>query len=167
MAKYADVAFTSFARLEDIHSGIRELRELARGEFGREIQIWTSGGVVMCAPTEKEARQLSRYFLVEKMDLDAAVDWDRQQGFLEPSIPPSAADQRTREKRLRVADTAPLVGTPEQIVAHLQRLSDAGVDGCALTWMDYVTGIRQWNQEVMPLLEQAGLRKPIPMTAPT
>jgi alkanesulfonate monooxygenase SsuD/methylene tetrahydromethanopterin reductase-like flavin-dependent oxidoreductase (luciferase family) len=54
----------------------------------------------------------------------------------------------------------PLVGTPQMMVDHLGMLTEAGVDGVCLSWLDYNSGIKQWNAEVMPLLEKAGLRQP-------
>ena len=54
----------------------------------------------------------------------------------------------------------PLVGTPEQIVDKLQKLSKAGVDGILLTWLDYADGLSVWTRDVLPLMEQAGLRRP-------
>src|SRR5712692_4580280 len=71
-AKYADMVFTSF--WEAGHTGskaaIDSLRKLAREEFGREIQVWTTG-FVMCRPTEKEARDELRYVVHEKGDWQA------------------------------------------------------------------------------------------------
>jgi alkanesulfonate monooxygenase SsuD/methylene tetrahydromethanopterin reductase-like flavin-dependent oxidoreductase (luciferase family) len=52
----------------------------------------------------------------------------------------------------------PLVGTREHIVDQLQKLSDAGLDGIALSWLDYYAGIERWNRTILPLMEQAGLR---------
>jgi hypothetical protein len=46
------------------------------------------------------------------------------------------------------------------MVEHLEMLTEAGVDGVCLSWLDYNSGIKQWNAEVMPLLEKAGLRQP-------
>jgi hypothetical protein len=46
------------------------------------------------------------------------------------------------------------------MVDHLGLLADAGLDGICLSWLDYNSGIKQWNAEVMPLLERAGLREP-------
>lgn len=54
----------------------------------------------------------------------------------------------------------PLVGTKEQIVDELGKLADIGVDGCLISWVDYKTELAQWNKDVLPLMEQAGLRKP-------
>ena len=54
----------------------------------------------------------------------------------------------------------PLVGTPEQIVSDIEKLSQMGVDGILLSWVDYLQEAQQWIDEVIPLLEQAGLRQP-------
>ncbi len=54
----------------------------------------------------------------------------------------------------------PLVGTPEQIVSDIERLSQMGVDGLLLSWVDYFAECRQWIDEVLPLMEKAGQRKP-------
>jgi hypothetical protein len=39
-------------------------------------------------------------------------------------------------------------------------LTETGIDGVVLSWVNYHDEMRQWIVEVMPLLEQAGLRKP-------
>jgi hypothetical protein len=53
----------------------------------------------------------------------------------------------------------PSVGTTDHIVSELARLSDIGFDGILLSWVDYLAGLERWNKEVMPLVEQAGLRQ--------
>jgi hypothetical protein len=40
-------------------------------------------------------------------------------------------------------------------------LSNLGLDGVVLSWVNYQDEMRYWNAEVMPLLEQAGLRSPV------
>ena len=54
----------------------------------------------------------------------------------------------------------PLVGTPEQIVDQIDRISALGVDGLLMSWVDYLTECKQWIERVLPLMEQAGQRKP-------
>jgi alkanesulfonate monooxygenase SsuD/methylene tetrahydromethanopterin reductase-like flavin-dependent oxidoreductase (luciferase family) len=48
------------------------------------------------------------------------------------------------------------------MVDQLQKLSDIGFDGILLSWVDYLAGLERFNGEVMPRLEQAGLRRPPP-----
>jgi alkanesulfonate monooxygenase SsuD/methylene tetrahydromethanopterin reductase-like flavin-dependent oxidoreductase (luciferase family) len=54
----------------------------------------------------------------------------------------------------------PLVGTAEQIVDELANLAGIGVDGCLISWVSYKEELVQWNEEVLPLMVQAGLRAP-------
>jgi len=46
----------------------------------------------------------------------------------------------------------------QQIVDGLKMLSDAGLEGVVLSWPNYRTGMKQFRDEVLPLLKQAGLR---------
>jgi FMNH2-dependent dimethyl sulfone monooxygenase len=68
-----------------------------------------------------------------------------------------------RQFRLRVAAGAGgflLVGTSSTIAERLLMLSAAGIDGVLLTWVDYITGLQQFRDGVLPLLERRGLRRP-------
>jgi dimethylsulfone monooxygenase len=56
----------------------------------------------------------------------------------------------------------PMIGTPEQVTDMLVKLSATGVDGTLLSFVDYVEELPFFNARVLPLLEQAGLRKPTP-----
>ena len=48
-------------------------RTIGREEFGREFQVWTACSVV-CRPTEKEALDYARYYILEKGDWDAVAN---------------------------------------------------------------------------------------------
>jgi dimethylsulfone monooxygenase len=61
----------------------------------------------------------------------------------------------------------PLVGTPEQVVTGLGDLADAGLDGVTLTWVDYESGLEQFREQILPLAEQAGLRKSLVASRPS
>jgi alkanesulfonate monooxygenase SsuD/methylene tetrahydromethanopterin reductase-like flavin-dependent oxidoreductase (luciferase family) len=54
----------------------------------------------------------------------------------------------------------PLVGTADHMVDQLGKLADIGFDGMLLSWVDYQAGLERFDREVMPRLEQAGLRRP-------
>jgi dimethylsulfone monooxygenase len=51
------------------------------------------------------------------------------------------------------------VGTPEQVVDQLARVSKIGIDGILLGFLDYVVELEHFDRAVMPLLRQAGLRR--------
>ena len=52
----------------------------------------------------------------------------------------------------------PLIGTPEQIVDGLGRMSKMGLDGTLLNWPRYVADQHWFRNRVYPLVVQAGLR---------
>ena len=47
-----------------------------------------------------------------------------------------------------------VIGTPEQIADRMVHLSNVGLDGVVLSWVNYQEEVRYWNAELMPLLEQ-------------
>ena len=51
----------------------------------------------------------------------------------------------------------PLIGTPAQIVDQLTALAKTGLDGIVSSWVNYHDEMRQWIDEVMPMIEQASL----------
>jgi alkanesulfonate monooxygenase SsuD/methylene tetrahydromethanopterin reductase-like flavin-dependent oxidoreductase (luciferase family) len=127
-------------------------------DLGRSSQCWIHGYVV-CRETEKEARDYLHHYVVERGD-DVAVAnmldiFGVQSATLEPAV------MEAFKFHFKAGHGGyPLVGTPEQIVGQMERLSAMGVDGILLSWVDYLGEARQWIDRVMPLMEQAGLRAP-------
>jgi alkanesulfonate monooxygenase SsuD/methylene tetrahydromethanopterin reductase-like flavin-dependent oxidoreductase (luciferase family) len=56
----------------------------------------------------------------------------------------------------------PLVGSPSRIVDEIGKLASVGLDGALLSWPRYEEGLTRFIDEVLPLVEQTGLRKPFP-----
>ena len=52
----------------------------------------------------------------------------------------------------------PLVGTPEQVVEGFRDLVAAGIDGAAISWIDYAAGMAQYSETLLPLLRDLRLR---------
>jgi alkanesulfonate monooxygenase SsuD/methylene tetrahydromethanopterin reductase-like flavin-dependent oxidoreductase (luciferase family) len=157
-AKYADLVFTAFWEIGYDGAGraVRTLRDLARDEFGREIQVWATA-FVLCRPTEAEAQADFKRFIEDLGDWAAIQNLARAIRVEDRDVPPEV--QRARMARLIAGyGSYPLVGTPEQIADALVRLSADGVDGLVLSWVDYQSELRQFIAEVLPLLEQAGVR---------
>jgi len=157
-AKHADMVFVSF--WESGHAGagaaVADIRRLAREEFSRKVQVWSTA-FVLCRPTEKEARQELRRIVEEEGDWEAIDNLARIMRVDNPDLPPAAL--RARKARLITGyGSFPLVGTAEQIVDELSRLSGDGLDGLVLSWVDYRRELRQFIAEILPLLEQAELR---------
>ena len=161
-AKYADMAFLLLQSHDhdDIKRQADAYRRLAREEYGREIQLWSSAYVVQ-ADTQKEADDYLRYYVVERGD-DAAVD-NLTKTMLEnaQTLPADVMEQFKFHFKAGWGGY-PLVGTAESIAQQLIGLrTRAGLDGVLLSWVDYRDGLERWGRDVMPLLEQAGLRRPL------
>jgi FMNH2-dependent dimethyl sulfone monooxygenase len=160
-AKYADIAFQGINEndpLEVTRAKFSELRRIAREEFGREIQIWT-GAWVICRPTEKEALDYRDYCLRERGD-PGALDGLPDEVLPSPKTTPPEVMKQIRFKTMAGFGGVHLVGTPEQIVEKLQQFSAAGADSIVLSWVNYQEGLRTWRRDVLPLMEQSGLRQP-------
>ena len=54
----------------------------------------------------------------------------------------------------------PLVGTPDTIADLLEKLSETGIAGTTLAFVDYAKEFPYFRQEVLPRLEAKGLRQP-------
>jgi dimethylsulfone monooxygenase len=55
--------------------------------------------------------------------------------------------------------TFPLVGTPDDIVADMAQMSEMGLTGTSVAFLDYLKEIPYFVQEVLPRLERLGLRQ--------
>jgi alkanesulfonate monooxygenase SsuD/methylene tetrahydromethanopterin reductase-like flavin-dependent oxidoreductase (luciferase family) len=158
--RYCDMNFVILkdrTYLEGAKKQIAQLKDMARSH-GRETRIWIHVYVV-CRETEKEAKDYLNHYVVEKGDWEAAGNLLRIFGMQTETL-----DNKTLEghKAHFIAGHGgyPLVGTPEQITDELGKLADIGVDGCLISWVDYKNELTQWNEDVLPLLVQAGLREP-------
>jgi dimethylsulfone monooxygenase len=165
--EHADVCFVLLdsERPEDWARQIEAYKGFARSEFGREIQVWTYAPVVQ-RDTLEEAERYLRYYAVDHADRANVDGWIRGKAL-------HAKGASTQElERLRTHFAAgggdvQLIGTADHIAERLHALSDAGLDGILLTWVDFVDGMTRFNRDVMPLLERRELRQPFGPVAAT
>ena len=61
----------------------------------------------------------------------------------------------------------PLVGSPSRIADEIGKLASVGLDGALLSWPRYEEGLTRFIWEIMPLVEQTGLRKAVSGPAET
>lgn len=158
-AKYADMAFVVLTShdIDQCRARVDSYRRLAREEYGRDIQVWTCGYVVQ-RETQKEADDYLHRYVIDQGD-DVAVDQlTRVMGVQGGIMPPEALEQFKFHFKAGWGGY-PLVGTAERIADEMAKLSSIGLDGVLLSWVDFHDGLNRWNRDVMPLLEQAGLRQ--------
>ena len=136
---------------------IDALKRMAR-EAGREVRSWVHGYVV-CRETQKEADDYLDHYVRQMGDFEAVDNLLDIFGVHSETLEPEALDA-FRFHFIAGHGGTPLVGTPERIVDEIDKLLGIGIDGILLSWVDYKTELRQWIDEVLPLMEQAGQRKP-------
>ncbi|MBM9467993.1 LLM class flavin-dependent oxidoreductase [Nakamurella leprariae] len=153
-ARNVDINFASLDTIENIAAYTSMVRNTARDQYQRDINVMTYG-LVVCRDTEEEA----------KRDFQNVVDqgdWGAAGNVIKIAL--SGASQsfdHAREMSERfIAGWGgyPLVGTPEQVVDGLRQLHDAGMGGMIMGMIDYNEEMKYFGDEVLPLMIQAGLR---------
>ncbi len=159
-AKNSDIGLISphGATPADWKPEIDNYKRMAREEFGREIQLWTNGAIVQ-RDTQKEADDYLRTYTEDYLD-NECVDSIMLTISKENNVPLGSERLAFMRRRMSMGAGHPLVGTAQSIAEELVRVSEAGIDGIIFTWVDYVDGVQRFVRDVVPLLEQAGLRQP-------
>ncbi len=154
-ARNADVSFALLPSMTGMAGPIAGMKDLADESYGRRLSVFGAGHIV-CAPTEREAHDAYDRMVHE------FGDWVAADNALRLLIPNSQSAQFDR-KGMGAAAIAgffalPVIGTPDQIVEQLVEMADAGMDGLAMSWLDYEDGLRTYDEQLRPLLVRAGLR---------
>ena len=157
-ATHSDLIFASLQDLETATRQIAEIKQLARESHGREVRVFGRAHVV-CRPTEAEARQYFRWVHRDQADVAAIERLFDTSTANSKSLEVGEEEHWQKIERLAAGRGAlTLVGTPEQIVATMVELSEAGLDGLALSWVNYDEGLQQMEEQILPLMVEAGLR---------
>jgi alkanesulfonate monooxygenase SsuD/methylene tetrahydromethanopterin reductase-like flavin-dependent oxidoreductase (luciferase family) len=165
-AKYSDIGLISpqGATPEEWRPQIENYKKMAREEFGRDIQLWTNCSLVQ-RETQKAAEDYLRRYSEEYLDTEV-MDSLMRTISAENNIPMDSPRLAFMRHRMAVGAGHPLIGTAQGIAEQLSEISRVGIDGVIMTWVDYVDGVKCFNREVLPLLEQAGLREPFAKKSP-
>jgi alkanesulfonate monooxygenase SsuD/methylene tetrahydromethanopterin reductase-like flavin-dependent oxidoreductase (luciferase family) len=163
---FADICFLILRSEDpvDIAAQIGSYKTMAHERYGRRVQVWTYAYCVQRETREAAERYLD-YFAVENEDGPSLDAWSAGVGSQTKILTSPEAVRAFRKRFAAGAGGSGLVGTAADIAARLQVLSDAGLDGVLLTWVDFVDGLRRFTADVLPLLETSGLRSPLRPTA--
>jgi dimethylsulfone monooxygenase len=165
-AQAADVLFTTMSELDQAPALLTDIRAHI-GRYGRQVDIYTMAHVV-CRATRREAEEFYHYFAEEMADTEGQTYYRRQRG---PVVKDAAGNEirrplvnrfmRATGKRYDGAypGAFPLVGTPDDVVADMVRMSEQGLAGTSVAFLDYLKEIPFFVQEVLPRLELLGLRR--------
>jgi len=156
-ARNCDMNFVMLRQRDEAsdRAQIQHLKTLAAGA-GRESQCWIHV-YVACAQSGSEAQTYLDRYVREQGDWDTAARMVSMFGIESDTL--KAEDLEAFKYHFIAGHGGyPLVGTPTQIVAEIERLSALGVDGLLISWLDYLPECEQWINEVLPLMEDAGQR---------
>ena len=126
-------------------------------KLGRQIEVFTVGQVI-CRPTQKEAEEYYRHVNIDN------ADWGAIDGMLanKSITPQSIGDEEYDKKRRYFAANAiggyPFVGTPDRVAEELEIISQAGVRGIGLSFVNFLAEVPYFCDEVLPRLQRARVR---------
>jgi FMNH2-dependent dimethyl sulfone monooxygenase len=141
---------------EETAAHVRSVQMRAR-QAGREIDVYTVG-VVTCRPTAREAQDYYRHAIVDNADW-AAVDNILAMKNITPQTRSAEEFQRIRSHQANGMGGLPLVGDPDAVARDLARLSAAGLNGIAISFVNYLDELPYFCAEVLPRLAHLGVRE--------
>jgi alkanesulfonate monooxygenase SsuD/methylene tetrahydromethanopterin reductase-like flavin-dependent oxidoreductase (luciferase family) len=147
----------SRASLEGTAKKVTEVKQQA-GDLGREIEVYTIGQVI-CRPTQNEADEYYRYALIDNADWGAIESMLALRNITRQNTPP---DEYVAKREFFAAKSIggyPFVGTADKVAEELASLSQAGVRGVAVSFVNYLQELPYFCKEVLPRLVRLGVRE--------
>jgi alkanesulfonate monooxygenase SsuD/methylene tetrahydromethanopterin reductase-like flavin-dependent oxidoreductase (luciferase family) len=154
--RHADCLFMNIIAFETLE---QELVALRAANAAERAKVFASGHV-MCRPTAKEAAEFHHYIVHEMGDWDA-VDHILALREHQKSIPMDKL-VKMKERLIGGIGTFPIIGDPDTVANTFKKLSDAGIDGMAIGFINYIEELPFFREEVLPRMERLGLRKSAP-----
>ena len=156
-ARNASYLFTPFAdpSTDGAQVVARTSRE-ARQRYGRDIGVIALAYVV-CRPTRQEAVDYHRHYAEEHADWDAVDNMMVLQGLHAQSF----TKEMLATFRGRFAGGGggyPVIGSPDDVADEIAKIARAGFAGMTLCCVNYLADLPLFVQEVLPRLEQRGIR---------
>jgi FMNH2-dependent dimethyl sulfone monooxygenase len=164
VAKHCDIAFVRNNDRASLEDQIGAYRQQALNLSGKDIQMWCN-----CFVVQRDSRAIAEKYL------DRVVEEYGDEGYLDTFIRianpgvndlPAAQREAMRKNLKRVVGGEQLIGSPQDIAESILQLSEKGIDGILLNWVNPQNEIKSFNAEVLPLLEKAGVRAPVHKLAP-
>jgi FMNH2-dependent dimethyl sulfone monooxygenase len=145
-------------RLDLFADSVKEAKAMAAGH-GRELDVF-SVGVITCCPTMKQAEDYHRHCIEEEADW-GAVDNILAMKNVSPETVGEEEYQRRRRHQAHGMGGLPVVGDPDHVAGMIRRLSEAGLRGIGVSFVNYAEELPFFCDEVMPRLEKMGLREAV------
>ena len=156
--KNCDAFFMQASRVSVAETAERvgKVKHLAQQQ-GREISVYTVG-VITCRPTMREAEDYHRHCIVDQADWPA-VDRLLAMRNITPRTVSAEEFAKQRSQFAHGNSGLPIIGDPDHVARQLIDLSSAGLTGIAVSLVNYADELPYLCDEVLPRLQQAGLRE--------
>jgi len=135
---------------------VAQIKAEAR-ELGRQIEVFTVGQVI-CRPTQQEAEDYYRHAIIENADWSAIDGMLANKSITPQTIPPEEYYAKRRYFASHAIGGYPFVGTPDHVADELAIISQAGVRGIGLSFVNYLDEVPYFCDEVLPRLVRHGVR---------
>ena len=139
---------------EEVPAYVKGIKTLAADKYQRDIDVWTYC-LVVCRETEQEARAAHRA-IIDKGDWPGAQIIMDVLGLQSQSF--GTQIKQFQERFIAGWGGPNLVRTAEQVVEQFAAFSEAGMSGAIFGFLDYAKELKEFGQEVMPLMRKHGLR---------
>jgi dimethylsulfone monooxygenase len=148
-----DCLFMTINRLETLKTEIDALRDGLDSRVG----VYASGHII-CRPTQKEAEEYYHYIVYEKGDWDAVDNLVRMRASGKTL---TVEDMKQMKERLvSGVATYAVIGSPDTVAGIFKSMTDAGLDGMAVGFVNYINDLPLIRDEVLPRMEHLGIRNP-------
>src|SRR5271155_1317846 len=135
---------------------VNEVKDAAQ-KLGRDIEVFTVGQVI-CRPTQKEADDYYQHVNIDNADWGAIDGMLANKSITPQTMPPDEYEAKRRYFAANAIGGYPFVGTPDRIAEELAIISQAGVRGIGLSFVNYLDEVPYFCDEVLPRLVRQGIR---------
>ena len=157
--KNCDAFFTQASRvsIQETADNIQKAKDLGR-QHGQDIGVY-SVGVVTCRRTQKEAEDYYNYVIIENADFSAI---DRILAMKDITPESKGPEEFNRQRRFYANGMGglPIIGDADHVAKSLADLSNAGLTGIGISFINYLDELPFFRDEVLPRLERLGVREP-------
>ena len=157
-AQNCDFLFTVMLDIPSGSETVKHIQAISKREYQRTIDVFTTTYVV-CRPTMSESLEYHHHYAVDHADWPAVDKLMELMGMHAHSFP------RDQIASLRTHFAGghgvyPLIGDPDTVADEIERIAMAGFGGISMSFVNYVKELPFFIQEVIPRLENKGLRIP-------
>jgi FMNH2-dependent dimethyl sulfone monooxygenase len=135
---------------------VAEVRAAAQAH-GRQVEVFTVGQVI-CRPTQQDADDYYQHAIIENADWGAIDGMLANKSITPQTIPPEEYYAKRRYFASHAVGGYPFVGTPDKVAEELAVISQSGVRGIGLSFVNFLDEVPYFCDEVLPRLQHAGVR---------